>query len=121
MLCPERTCMWLAEAIEAARREFDFSLWAYVFMPEHVHVLIYPRQPAYDISAILKAIKQPVGMQAIRYLRRRSPEWLTRLTVKDGPNPERRFWQAGGGFDRNVLDPRLILLMIDYIHGNPVR
>jgi putative transposase len=121
LLGRERTCQWLAEAIDAARREFDFSLWAYVFMPEHVHILLCPKQPVYNIAAILKAIKQPVGTKAIKFLRQHSPEWLGRITVKKGVQRERRFWQAGGGFDRNVVDPRLILIMIDYIHANPVR
>ena len=34
---------------------------------------------------------------------------------------QRRFWQDGGGFDRNSIDLRVILAMIEYIHGNPVR
>ncbi len=29
----ERTCQWLADAVNEARRELDFALWAYVFMP----------------------------------------------------------------------------------------
>jgi len=117
----ERTCQWLADAIDAARREHDFAVWAYVFMPEHVHILLWPRRPEYDIAAILKAIKQPVGACAVKHLRQHAPEWLARITVKKGKKVERRFWQAGGGFDRNVTDPRLILLMIEYIHNNPVR
>ena len=56
----ERTCQWLADAINAARTKCNISLWAYVFMPDHVHLLIYPNEPDYNISAILKAIKQPV-------------------------------------------------------------
>jgi putative transposase len=117
----ERTCQWLADAIDDARRAHDFALWAYVFMPEHVHVLLWPKQAEYDIAAILKAIKRPVGVQAIKHLREHSPGWLPRITVKKGAKVERRFWQPGGGFDRNVTDPRLILLMIEYIHANPVR
>ena len=31
------------------------------------------------------------------------------------------FWQSGGGFDRNVNEPRALMAMIDYIHLNPVR
>ncbi|MBM3995813.1 MAG: hypothetical protein FJ303_16925 [Planctomycetes bacterium] len=111
----ERVCEWLAEAIGDARREHDFLLWAYVFMPEHVHVLVWPKQPQYDIGGILKSIKQPVGVRAIKHLRQHSPLWLPRITVKKGAKTERRFWQAGGGFDRNVTDPRLILLD-DRIH-----
>ena len=117
----EATCQWLADAIDAARRKLDFALWAYVFMPEHVHLLFWPRHPVYDIASILKAIKQPVAVRAIKHLRQHSPEWLQRITVKKGNKVERRFWQAGGGFDRNVADPRLALVMIDYIHNNPVR
>ena len=90
-------------------------------MPEHVHLLIYPNQTDYDVSVILKAIKQPVAQRAINYLRRHAPEWLERITVRSGRRSERRFWQAGGGFDHNATDPAVILKMIDYIHGNPVR
>jgi len=61
----ERTCEWLADAVNKARTKHDFHLWAYVFMPEHVHLLVYPKKPAYDIRAILKTIKQPVGRKAI--------------------------------------------------------
>ena len=39
------------------------------------------------------------------------------------PNGKRciRFWQRGGGYDRNLWEPRYIWEMIDYIHANPVR
>lgn len=117
----ERTCTWFAEAIEAARKEYDFALWAYVFMPEHAHLLIYPRQPVYDISAILKAIKEPVGRKAIGHLTKHAPDWLPRITVRRGKRVERRFWQAGGGYDRNAIDPKTVLAMIEYIHNNPIR
>jgi putative transposase len=109
----DRSCAWLAEAIAAARQKLGFSLWAYVFMPEHVHLLLRPSEANYEIAAILKAIKQPVGTKAIKFLRQSSSPWLTRISVKHGKKLEHFFWQPGGGFDRNVIDPKLILLMID--------
>jgi putative transposase len=117
----ELTCQWLAESVNEARTEFDFHLWAYVFMPEHVHLMVYPNQPTYDVGAILKAIKEPVGRKAIKHLREHAPAWLPRITQKHGKRLERRFWQPGGGFDHNATDPKVILRMIEYIHGNPVR
>jgi putative transposase len=117
----ERTCQWLADAINAAREKNHFSLCAYVFMPNHVHLLIYPNEPDYNVGAILKAIKQPVGTQAIKHLKQHAPHWLERITVRHRNRIERRFWQAGGGFDRNTIEPYVILSMIEYIHGNPVR
>ena len=32
-----------------------------------------------------------------------------------------RFWQDGGGYDRNYVTPVEIRKQIDYIHNNPVR
>ena len=77
---PERTCGWLAEAIAAARKKWNFALWAYVFMPEHVHLIICPRDSVYEVSAILSAIKEPVGRTAVKYLEVTLPDWLPRIT-----------------------------------------
>ena len=43
--------------------------------------------------------------------------------VDQQPNGKRslRFWQRGGGFDRNLWSARHIWETIDYIHANPVR
>jgi putative transposase len=120
-LAAERTCEWLAESIDEARKTFDFALWAFVFMPEHVHLIIHPHQAEYDIRVILKAIKEPVGRKAVKYLVKNKSEWLPRITVRRGKRIERRFWQAGGGYDRNIIEPKTLWSMIEYIHQNPVR
>jgi putative transposase len=36
----DRTRDWFCEALAEARTEFGFQLWAYVLMPEHVHLSI---------------------------------------------------------------------------------
>ncbi len=122
LLSKDRTRRWLIEAIDEARRRARFELWAYVIMPEHVHLLLAPRSPSVGISQILGRIKRPVGRQAIAYLESTSPGWLARLTVvrSDGTD-ERRFWQAGGGYDRNVVESETAWKMVDYFHLNPVR
>ena len=117
----DRTCQWLADAIASAKERFDFSLWAYVFMPDHVHMIVCPRLPVYDISEIRKAIKAPVARVAIQYLEVNSPEWITRITRNRGHRTERLFWQSGGGYDRNIVTGKTLLTMMDYIHANPVR
>ena len=117
----ERCCQWLAEAIDKARRRRDFALWAYVFMPEHVHLIVYPRQPNYDISIILQAIKESVGRRAVGYLREQSPAWLPKIAMAHGKRIRHHFWQVGGGYDRNIQEPNALMFMIDYLHQNPVR
>jgi putative transposase len=120
-LTAERTCQWLADSIEEARAKFDFALWAYVFMPEHLHLIVWPRQSVYEIAHIRHAIKSPVARKAIRYLEQESPEWLPRITRKRGTKNERLFWQSGGGYDRNIDQPETLMIEIDYVHMNPVR
>ena len=117
----DRTCQWLADAIDDARNGFHFSLWAYVFMPEHVHVLLHPNNELYDIADIRNAIKHPVGRAAIKHLAAKTPEWLPRITRKRGDKTERLFWQSGGGYDRNIDNGHTLAKEIEYIHLNPVR
>jgi putative transposase len=122
LLSKDRTREWFIEALENARQRWQFDLWAYVIMPEHAHVLLLPRQDEYDISLIVKAIKQPVARRALDYLRGNSPEWLARLTVPtSNAQVEHRFWQAGGGYDRNIERVSTAWNSVEYIHNNPIR
>jgi hypothetical protein len=65
LLSRDRTRLWLIESIEEARRLTGFDLWAFVIMPEHLHLLLYPQSQSIGISQILWRIKQPVGRKAI--------------------------------------------------------
>jgi putative transposase len=117
----ERTCEWLRDSLNAARTELDFDLWAFVFMPEHVHLIVHPHKPVYDIADIREAIKEPVGRHGVAFLRKEAPEWLVRIRVVKGTRVRHLFWQPGGGYGRNIDKPSTLLKMIDYIHMNPVR
>lgn len=97
-------------ALKRAKRIHNFLVFAYVVMPEHVHLLIHPRHETYDVSAILKSIKLPVAKRANSLSSCR--EIGERLTP---------FWQSGGGYDKNLTTSESIWSIIDYIHSNPVR
>lgn len=120
-LSKDRTCQWLADAIREVKGELHYSLWAYVFMPDHVHLVVFPQEPQYDDADFLKRIKEPVSRQAIAFLKAESPEWLPRIRVERGKHVEHHFWQPGRGHDRNIIMTRTLREMIDYIHLNPVR
>lgn len=45
-LARDRTRQWMLEAIDQARTKHGFHLWAYVLIPEHVHLLLGPTQAA---------------------------------------------------------------------------
>jgi putative transposase len=117
----DRTRVWFADALQAARKMWPFELWAYVLMPEHVHLLICTRGPLAKAGKIAGQIKEAVARRAIAYLAANASHWLPRITVREGGRMRRRFWQPGGGYDRNCIEPAAIHQMIEYIHANPVR
>ena len=113
---------WLIEAIDRARCKHSFHVWAYVIMPEHAHLLIWPTETIYDISAILNSIKLSVIKLALPHVRRVAPAFLPRMAERrPGGTIHHRFWQTGGGYDRNIIEPETVNRQIEYIHANPVR
>lgn len=121
LLSKDRTRRWLIDAIRDAKVKHGFDLWAWVIMPEHVHLLVSPRRTIYSTALILADIKRPVGIKAIGYLRRTQPNFLDRLKVVNKNRSYHRFWQPGAGFDHNLVDPKAVGAVINYIHYNPVR
>src|SRR5262249_61037800 len=67
-LSRDRTRAWLCEALEEARTNFGFQLWAYVIMPEHVHLLVNPGAAPERLSRFLQARKEPVAPKAMAHL-----------------------------------------------------
>jgi putative transposase len=103
---------------------------AFVFMPEHVHLLIWPTRSdtaAEDISTFLAAVKRPVSRQVKAALSspaagKSAARLLGRLTIRDRPGSNAfRFWQEGPGYDRNLDNEKSVTACIDYIHNNPLR
>ncbi|QDT56011.1 Transposase IS200 like protein [Caulifigura coniformis] len=117
----DRARHWLLTALEDARSRWPVDLWAWVIMPEHVHLLVSPRDPKLELGRFAGFIKEHSARPAIRWLAEHSPAFLNRITVQEGTVTRRRFWQPGGGYDRNVGQERTLASMIEYIHQNPVR
>ena len=120
-LTKPRSCQWCLRAMRLGREKGMFDLWAYVIMPEQMHVVLLPHSDV-QISRILTTIKQSSSKRALHWVRQNAPEFLAKMT-DDQPNGKRhyRFWQRGGGYDRNLRTTRDIHEKIQYIHANPVR
>lgn len=95
-LSKQLTCDFLAKSINKASKVHKFEIWAYVFMPNHVHLLVFSKKKEYSISKFLLAIKQPVSQKAITYLKNNNPKGLKKL--KTGQQDVKfRFWQKVAG------------------------
>jgi putative transposase len=138
----------LCQAIDKAIAAYDFALVAFVLMPEHVHLLVYPRSQTAKalasqgprqwhpvdsdvgsgkeilkrLTRLLADIKQPFSRRVKRILAKERSPLLSDLSVLERPGKEAfRFWQEGPGYDRNLSSKEAILAAIDYFHLNPVR
>jgi len=106
----------LARTIDAAAEETNMQLVAFVFMPEHVHLLVFPQSPTGDIDRFLARLKQPCSKQIKDLLTASGSSLLQTLTVQERPAKKCfRFWQEGPGFDRNLFKPAAIQASLDYI------
>ena len=86
-------------ALEQARISYDFAVFAYVLMPEHVHLLL--SEPVRgSVATVLKAIKQSVARKVMRR--------------------GEHFWQQRY-YDFNVRTPQKKIEKVRYIHRNPVK
>jgi len=120
-LARDRTRAWFMEALQNGREKWPVDLWAWVIMPEHVHLIVMPREAGVPVGSFQGMIKEQVARQAIRWLEQNAPQWISRITVREGSRQRRRFWQPGGGYDRNIDSLETLQSMIDYFHLNPVR
>jgi len=120
-LSRDRSRQWLVDAVNRARAAHAFHVWAYVIMPEHAHFIFYPTREDYDISDVLKSIKESVAKKAVSYVKKNSPDFLKQMAdVQPNGKVSHRFWQRGPGYDRNLWSPDEVWEKIDYMHNNPV-
>ncbi len=116
----EMLCRFLVDSLERAKNKYYFDIWAYVIMPEHVHLLVFPKEREYSIAKILQSIKQSSSKKAISYFKGNNPEFLEQMTTGQ-KDMKHRFWQDGGGYDRSVYSYKALQEMVTYLHNNPVR
>jgi len=103
--------------LQGSREKHAVLLYAWVIMPDHVHLLV--REPrSGDIEPFLRSLKTGFAKRKLIEWRKSDPERINQLT---SPKGQVRFWQRGGGYDRNINSDMEFNEKIDYIHLNPVR
>ena len=106
-LLEDRAMPILASEIDRAREQAGFLLLAYVFMPEHVHLVLWPPD-GMKLGLVIGGVKA----QAAR-----------RFFAGTGigvPAARRVFWQRRC-YDHNCRTPETVREKINYCHNNPVR
>ncbi|HKR60477.1 MAG TPA: transposase [Pyrinomonadaceae bacterium] len=107
------------QAIDEARTSCGFLLFAYVIMPDHLHLLTdAPKKP----SEVLQYIKGIVGHRVIDYLKTQNYEAsLKKLRHKSWKRNHRySLWQHDSDVF-SVTSEAKFMEKVNYIHLNPVR
>jgi putative transposase len=86
-------------ALERVRRSYELCVYAYVVMPEHVHLLLNEPDRA-TLADAIKSLKQGVSRRLI--------------------GCQLHFWQKRY-YDFNVRNHRQFAEKLRYIHNNPVK
>ena len=119
-LSRDRMREYFIQGLELMCKRHDVHLWAYVIMPEHVHLVLWPVYAGYEMESILSTLKLSVSRKALAWLREHNPAGLKYLSTGQKHAPY-RFWLAGGGYDRNVIQFKTLRYIVNYTHNNPVR
>ena len=104
--------------LDKARTRTSFHFLAWVIMPEHVHILLWPKLPEYPVADVTSSLKRTFARRVVTRWRALDAPILREIT--DTAN-RTSFWQPGGGYDRNITSSYELTEKIDYIHNNPVR
>jgi len=102
--------------LQEVRARYRFALVGFVFMPEHVHLLISESGAAAP-ARIIQVFKQRLS----RRMRGKKSRHKGQLGLRfPGDGPLRRFWQRRY-YDFNVYSRAKAQEKLHYMHENPVR
>jgi len=118
LLIDDNAKLIFVKALDKLRMKYSFKLYAYVVMPNHVHLLIYPCEGTL-IGRVIGELKSLSAREILNYFRTTSNRILKELKVIRRNEERFVFWQKRC-FDHNCRDHDSIITKIEYCHKNPV-
>lgn len=98
LLTNELWLSWLSAAINKALARHRYNLTSFVYMPEHVHLIVWPRDEKYCIEDFLYAVKKPFSDRMKKMLQQPESSLFRKLSSVEGAGKTAfRFWQKGPG------------------------
>ena len=85
----------IIENLNFYRHKFGFKLWAYVVMPEHIHLMIYLADKN-DLSKIMEEFKRYTSKQILKQVEKDNKSHLIKLFTVVNPKKEKHMvWEEG--------------------------
>jgi putative transposase len=117
----ETTRDLLVAAIEQARKHYDFCVYGFVIMPEHIHLLMSEPKRGLVANAIqsLKIASAKRSRSGGPHLAAAEMSAERNSTAAKCGTPNEPFWQKRY-YDRNVRSQKEFVRKLRYTHRNPV-
>lgn len=112
--------------LEAARQKYGFDVFAFVVMPDHIHLVLWwdtLALPDLTISKIAWAVKGLSARRMVDYLKQQQSIEASRIPRQQTHfhNWQYKIWQQGAGYDFNIYSRQKLIEKITYLHANPIR
>lgn len=114
-LCDELARWALREAIMTVRKNYPFTIDAWVLLPDHLHCIWTLPQGDNDYATRWRLIKSSVTKRIGAQLNLDKPLTSSRQKRQEGNLWQRRFWE------HLIRDEEDFIRHVDYIHFNPVK
>jgi len=110
----------ILENLDFYRNKYGFKLYAFVIMPEHLHLIIPPLGES-KIKEIMRDFKSYTSKKLTSQLKEDGRfEILNRLKKFATRKIEHPFWTEGNR-PLGIYTEKILRSKIDYIHANPLR
>jgi REP-associated tyrosine transposase len=108
----------IIESLKYILEKYSIKIFAYVLMPDHIHLVILPPDKL-KLGRVIGYFKSISGYRAISYLKERNDSILERLSVNKNGRKRYAFWLKRF-YDHNCRIDKAIYEKIKYCHNNPV-
>ncbi len=118
LFADEGNCRILARIFDEIRKKHPFKLCSYVFMPDHVHMIVNPLRP--ELSTILNKIKGKSARLILDRLMRNGSERMLERLYLNVANRNYAVWMTRSAVI-DLVSSEFMIQKTGYIHNNPVR
>jgi REP element-mobilizing transposase RayT len=107
------------KALDEARKSGKFAIYAYVIMPDHLHLVTDSARSSEDTLRFVNGI---IGHRVIDYLKERGYESSLRKLRQETKRRQYRhsLWDHHPNV-RLLLSEKMLMERVHYVHENPVR
>lgn len=98
------------DQLSVTKDRFSLNIYAWVLMPNHVHLVLLCDTEIATVTSVLTALKTRTAERVLPLLRQRFPQSMLP-----------RLWLRGSGYDRVIRNAEDLAEKAAYIEMNPVR